>query len=418
MSTEDLSAVRVSRRPDSIYAIAFVCEPGGGSEEGVGWAFAKAIGLLGNSLGVPVTIVTSQPHTCHVAKALGETAGLTIQPTVRSVWLPAWVLRLKSEWLLRVCYCFWQLLATRTIARDMRRNYLLGTGGDTIVHHLTYATEVIPTFEGRLTRYGAWVLGPAGSASQSSGDLPVGSFFRLRRYLRGLLLRVNCAADVAIATNQHSYESWRSWNEGPRTDGRYLEPNVMLDPDELPEAVPFTDRLFDVVIVGHLRRRKRVDLALQVAAHTGRSLKVGVVGDGPERLALQIVADHLPNLDTHFLGRHPRSETLRIIANSRTLLHTSAQEGSPWVVGEAQSLGTVPVVIPGTGSDTIVKLGGLGFVATRPSEDALSEALCSALDTKVEPERTYRWHESRMPDLLHQWYTAALEIAASRRLRG
>ncbi|HEY3495146.1 MAG TPA: glycosyltransferase family 4 protein, partial [Polyangiaceae bacterium] len=105
-------------------------------------------------------------------------------------------------------------------------------------------------------------------------------------------------------------------------------------------GVPASERL--IVIVGRLVRQKRIDAALR-AARTIPDAKALVIGDGPERRALELAFP-----EATFVGHEPRSRALTWIAAADLLLSASRQEGAPSVVREARALGT-PVLAVAAG---------------------------------------------------------------------
>ncbi len=92
---------------------------------------------------------------------------------------------------------------------------------------------------------------------------------------------------------------------------------------------------FVAVVIGRLVASKRVDVALECAP-LPIGAKIFVIGDGPELVALR---QRFP--DTSFLGRLPRTLTLRWLRSADVLLTASRHEGAPTVVREARALGVV-----------------------------------------------------------------------------
>jgi glycosyltransferase involved in cell wall biosynthesis len=97
-----------------------------------------------------------------------------------------------------------------------------------------------------------------------------------------------------------------------------------------------------IVIASRLIRDKRVDVALRAAELLPAATLV-VVGDGPERSALQA---EFPGV--RFTGARPRPDALAWIAAADVVLSASRSEGAPTVVREARALG-VPVVAAPSG---------------------------------------------------------------------
>lgn len=102
-----------------------------------------------------------------------------------------------------------------------------------------------------------------------------------------------------------------------------------------------------IVIVGRLVASKRIDVALDViqaavvAASPRLRPKVVVIGDGPDRIALQ-----RQHPEATWLGRLGRRETLTFLGAADLLVTASLQEGAPTVVREARALGTRVVAAP------------------------------------------------------------------------
>jgi glycosyltransferase involved in cell wall biosynthesis len=95
-----------------------------------------------------------------------------------------------------------------------------------------------------------------------------------------------------------------------------------------------------LVVVGRLVRGKRTAVALR-AARLVPGANVVVVGDGPERRALE---RDFP--DVRFVGLVGRTRALAFIAAADALVVASREEGAPSVVREARALGTPVVALP------------------------------------------------------------------------
>lgn len=132
-----------------------------------------------------------------------------------------------------------------------------------------------------------------------------------------------------------------------------VKPNFMADPGEPDPATPRTGLLY----VGRLSREKGVGVLLEAVAGTGVPLRV--VGEGPERVALEARA---PGHVT-FLGGLSRGEVLWEMTNAQALVVPSLwYEGFPMVVVEAYARGT-PVIAS--------EIGALAEVVTAGKTGAL-----------------------------------------------
>jgi glycosyltransferase involved in cell wall biosynthesis len=116
-----------------------------------------------------------------------------------------------------------------------------------------------------------------------------------------------------------------------------------------PAAGPYE---YDIVSVGQLIRRKRMDVllrALAVLAERGLRLRLGILGRGQEEARLRALCREL-GLDEQvsFLGY--RDDVEAVLRGARLFALVSAGEGVPFALMEAMASGVVPVV---TGVGTI-----------------------------------------------------------------
>lgn len=124
-----------------------------------------------------------------------------------------------------------------------------------------------------------------------------------------------------------------------------IEPPAIDVPDVAPVARALRDGLglgegeILVVVVARLLASKRVELAVEAASVLGPGARLVIVGDGPERAALEKRAASL-GARVRFTGALPRREALAWVAAADVLLHPSGVEAAPTVVREARALGT------------------------------------------------------------------------------
>ena len=135
------------------------------------------------------------------------------------------------------------------------------------------------------------------------------------------------------------------------------------------------------VVACRLIRTKRVDLAIAAAAAASPPARLVVVGDGPERPALERLAVGSAVL---LAGALPRREALAWIAAADALLHPSSVEAAPTVVREARALG-VSVVACDAGDVAVWAADDPGIAVAPRTVEGLAEAL-SAVPPRP-PER-------------------------------
>jgi len=151
---------------------------------------------------------------------------------------------------------------------------------------------------------------------------------------------------------------------------------------------PWTTGGGGIVTISRLTRQKRVHLALEALAclvELGRETPLTIVGDGPERAALEALARRLAvaRLVT-FAGAVPPDRVPEFLARADLMLFPAQGEGFGLAAAEALMAG-VPVVAcwDGGGVLDVVPERGAGRL-TLPAAEALADA---ALDVLNDPER-------------------------------
>lgn len=146
-----------------------------------------------------------------------------------------------------------------------------------------------------------------------------------------------------------------------------------------------TDGSVHVVVVSRLVPYKRVDLVIRALARlapTHPDLVLDVVGQGPERAALEALAGRLGvagRVRFHgFVAAH--ADVLGIVARARVFVSMSEIEGFGIVVVEAMALG-VPFVVSDIDVFREVTAEGTGgLVVARGDETALAGAVATLVD--------------------------------------
>ncbi len=178
----------------------------------------------------------------------------------------------------------------------------------------------------------------------------------------------------------------------------------------LPHSVDLTrfspgqvDRSWDVVSVGQLIKRKRMDVLVRAVAklrERGLSLRLAILGTGPEEGALRALADQLQvGEQVSFLGY--RNDVESILKQARVFALASAWEGVPFALMEAMACGLVPVMTRvGTIEDWIVP-GTNGLLVEVDQVDQMSRALEQALSLRGDEMRTNILHDRERLSLEH-----------------
>jgi glycosyltransferase involved in cell wall biosynthesis len=147
-------------------------------------------------------------------------------------------------------------------------------------------------------------------------------------------------------------------------------PNGIEVPDRWPkEKYNFeAEKYLRVIYIGALTQTQKGVLYLpgifKKVAEEGISLRVDIVGDGPEKEKLINNFKHkCQNIDIVMHGALPNSKTLELLNNSHVLIMPSHFEGLPLVLLEAMSRGVVPIVSKLNGcTDFVINDGQDGFL--------------------------------------------------------
>jgi glycosyltransferase involved in cell wall biosynthesis len=174
------------------------------------------------------------------------------------------------------------------------------------------------------------------------------------------------------------------------------------------------------IVVARLTPQKRVHLAVETIAFLascGHDLPLTIVGDGPERVALERQVERLGIAPfVHFAGAVPHSEIAGYLAHADVMIFAAQGEGFGLAAAEALMAGG-PVVAcsDGGGVLDVVPESGAGRL-TLPSPEAMSDAV---LDLLHDPDHRAlaklvgeSWRARLSPDHVAEvcegWYTEAL----------
>ena len=133
-----------------------------------------------------------------------------------------------------------------------------------------------------------------------------------------------------------------------------------------------------VVGVGTLARRKRFDRflrALALARAQGAQLRGAIVGDGPERGALEALANELGLLPDALILAGRRNDVPSLLRSADIYLLTSEHEGFPNVLLEAMASRLPVVTTPAGDAAVIVEDGATGFVVPHDASEAMAARL-------------------------------------------
>lgn len=210
---------------------------------------------------------------------------------------------------------------------------------------------------------------------------------RLRaRALFSLIYRVGARLDdVTIAVSQHTARQFGSWPRRVRVipNGVALVESETGSVPTAPASEPCTTRLG---FVGRLTEEKDFPTALAALAHArsllrrrgcSGSVELHVYGEGPLLGAARERAEERCPDGVHFHGRIPQHEVIQAMAGLTALLLTSREEGFPYVVLEAMSVGCPVIATAVGGVPEMVQDGRTGLLAEPGNHECLAEAIAA-----------------------------------------
>jgi glycosyltransferase involved in cell wall biosynthesis len=202
---------------------------------------------------------------------------------------------------------------------------------------------------------------------------------------------------------------------------RFVPPDHVHPMPVRAERWPWTSGGGGAIVIARLTAQKRVQLALEAHAclvELGHELPLTIIGDGPERGALEAQAARLGIARlVRFSGELPPERIPEALAGADIMLFPALGEGFGLVAAEALMAG-VPVVgcWDGGGVLDIIPQGGAGRL-TLPSGEAIADA---ALDILNDPHRLElgrvegeSWRRRLSPDHVAEvcegWYREAVD---------
>jgi glycosyltransferase involved in cell wall biosynthesis len=168
---------------------------------------------------------------------------------------------------------------------------------------------------------------------------------------------------------------------------------VVPNPVEVP-TLPPRDELrrrhgfsgFTAVAAGRLVPQKALGVAIEAVGRCQRAQLV-VVGDGPERVQLERLANGLP---VRFLGARPRETVFELLAAADAVLLSSSWENFPHAVVEGLAAGTPVIATDVGGVGEIVRHGVNGLLVPPEDTTAMAGAIARLAGDEALRERLRR----------------------------
>jgi glycosyltransferase involved in cell wall biosynthesis/thymidylate kinase len=405
---------------------AYACEPGLGSEPGVGWQMCEAI-----SRDSDVWVLTRKNNRDAIEWEMAKKPHPHLHFSY--VDLPAWARSWKkSEGGVRVYYYLWQFAALLEARKLMRRVSF------DFAQHVTFVNDYMGTFLALLPIPFIWgPIGSGGARPEQVWNHTLQLVFERREYyfkncvraLDPLLWLSAIRAKLVIGINKEIGQRFPISLFTKHKFVSHTAIGVEQTFTTLRSQASFLDEEFRVISVGNLIRLKNFDMTIRAFAHLCEKVptaRLTVIGHGPLRASLEQLANELGiSKQVEFLGQIPRPEVMALMGRSHVFLFPSF-EAAGMVVLEALAQG-LPTVCMNYGGPGEMVTRDCGFVVELgPSEqmigrlgDALitlasDQQLCQRMSVagRRRVEDHYAWENRHIS--IRNWYARAGVEVASR----
>ncbi|MBT8247055.1 MAG: glycosyltransferase [Acidimicrobiia bacterium] len=348
-----MTSDRVSATRPRVLIFAYACEPLRGSEPGVGWSLVQSVARFAD----PVVLVGPE----HMAAIRGwQASNPDSSLEFELVEEPKWARRLPHEPTKKsrrhligyfVSYLGWQRQAVRVARR------LHAAQPFDVAHHATYSVYWLPSPGRRVDVPLAW--GPVGGAVTT----PFGMWRSLG--VTGVLSElVDLVAVRLLSLARSTRLTWRNSRvrilqseETQRRLGRPRPSDVILNhvlfTEVEREAKPRQDFM---LFLSSFEPRKGVRFALHGLAKADPTVRMVVVGDGPERAAVERLIKELDLSDrVELRGWLPYPEAMDLLDRAGAVVFAGVREEGGTALAEAMQRGAPVIVFGNGGAKTVAE---------------------------------------------------------------
>jgi glycosyltransferase involved in cell wall biosynthesis len=379
-----------SHKPLRILLSSYACEPGRGSEPGVGWNTAREIAKHHQ-----VWVLTANAHR---AKIEAELDNRPI-PNLHVVYLDpfGWVFDWSQEGKrlpidVQLHYYLWQIWAY-FIGRRLHEEIHFD-----LVHHVTYVKYFTPSFLAFLPIPFIWGPVGGGESAPKAFDLGISKKGLIYEFFRNTARRLGELDPFVHLTARRSRLAWATTEDTAKRLVRIGAKNVKVltqvglneeELDTLNEYAAIDTPSFRLISVGRLLHWKGFHLGLQAFARANlpESAEYWIVGEGSESQFLQELAQKLQIAHrVKFLSLLPREETLQKLGESFVLIHPSLHDSGGLVCLEAMAAGC-PVICLDLGGPGVQITSDVGFKISAHTPEQVVRDIAEAMSQLVrDPE--------------------------------
>ena len=339
----------MSTEKRKIFVSAYACEPGLGSEIGVGWHW-----VLEMSKHFELWVLTRESNRGTIEPWIAqhpEFCGIHFLYFDLPKWARFWKKGLRG---VRTYYNIWQMFTNRIVKRTMRENDIK------IFHHLTYGNVLW-----KVSSYGQkqfFIWGPVGGLETIPAEysnhyarkscliewvrravikmLPLNIGFKKRCKNADLMLcKTEITRDLIPAKDRERAVLF--------TDVAVEKQPIVANADsKANSAVEF-------ITVGRLDAWRGFDLVIESFAHvakTNRNIHLSIVGKGADKQRLKGIAESLSVQEqVTFTGKVTMDEYYRLLAASDVVVNASLKEGAVTVSFDSMAMGKPLICLDTTG---------------------------------------------------------------------
>lgn len=359
---------------------AYSCEPGRGSERGVGWNVACEVAKHHE-----VWVLTRPDESKTAIEA--ELAANPI-PNLHFVYftLPFWQdsMAWGQSGAMQIHYYLWQIQAY-FVARRLHQEIIFD-----ISHHVTFVKYSAPSLLSFLPIPFVW--GPVGGGESAPPKFWKDFSLRARFYelARDLVRNIGERDPLVALTIQNSAVVRATTDDTAKRLYRMGASSVQIVPEVglLDEEIALLNRCplpssqpIRFISMGRLLHWKGFHLGIGAFAKANLpDAEYWLVGDGPELNNLQHLAQDCGVAhQVKFWGRLSREDTLERLGESHVLVHPSLHDSGGWVCIEAMASGR-PVICLNLGGPAVQVTEQTGFKVSAQEPEQVIDHMAKAME--------------------------------------
>ena len=351
-----------------IFVSAYACEPGLGSEIGVGWHW-----VLEMSKYFDLWVLTRRSNMPNINAWLAENPDFS---NINFIYydLPKWA-RFWKKGLrgVRLYYILWQFCSNNIVKRTMIENNI------SIFHHLTYGNALW-----NVSRYGSkqtFIWGPVGGLETIPENFSRHYDTKCRIIEKFRRFAVACAklnvgflyrckqADIILCKTEHTLKRIPQRFAAKAILFTDVAADAIAHSDSFPVCAPdsccemspaahnvpsdIIAKPVNFISVGRLDAWRGFDLVLEafaLARKQNNRLNLTIVGDGNDKSRLISIVDKLNiSSSVSFTGNVPMSEYKCLMNTADVVVNAALKEGAVTVSFDAVSLGKPLICLDTTG---------------------------------------------------------------------